>query len=188
MKKFDTYVLMLSQTFPAKHPKAGKPTGFAEKVQEALNYVEYFGTVGMLPTKCAKIHTMRTNCDMWAKRFEKIYAGKACLSLRVWSGKPYHSKQIEIARLTKDDGIGLQFVYVTDINFNDSYIDMNMVVVGEYPRGCCQLMPKFTENQIINGRILAANDGLALQDCLPFFRGHNMMEPLVIIHFTPFRY
>ena len=66
MKKFETYVIMLSQTFPAKHPKAGQPTEFAEKVQEALNYVKYHGIEGMKPTPRAKIHTMRTNWELWS--------------------------------------------------------------------------------------------------------------------------
>ena len=44
------------------------------------------------------------------------------------------------------------------------------------------------EDPIIDGRVMAKNDGLVLRDWLPFFKGHNLMEPLAIIHFTPFRY
>lgn len=177
----ETYVLTLSQTFPVKHPKAGQPTGFAEKVQEALNYVEYFGTIGMLPTKCAKIHTMRDNWELWSKRFDKIYAGKACISLRIWSGKPYHSKQIEIARLTKDDGIGLQPVYITELyHIGLPDMDVFMRVAGGY--GWRE------EDPMIDGRIMAANDGLTLQDWVPFFRKHDLSKPLALIHFTSYRY
>lgn len=178
-----TYVITLSQTFPAKHPRKGQPTGFADKVQEALNYVKYFGIEGMQPTKRAKIHTMRTNWSLWSKRFAKIYEGKACLSLRIWSGKPYHSKQIEIARLTKADGIGIQPAYIEEMQFlgNDE-IEVSMRIVGGYDSR------HIKEDPIIDGRAIAANDGLVLRDWLPFFKGHNLMEPLAIIHFTPFRY
>lgn len=178
-----TYVITLSQNFPAKHPRKGQPTGFADKVQEALNYVKYHGIEGMRPTKRAKIHTMRTNWDLWSKRFRKIYEGKACLSLRVWSGKPYHSKQIEIARLTKEDGIGIQPAYIEEMQFlgNDE-IEVRMRIVGGYDSR------HIKEDPIIDGRAIAANDGLVLRDWLPFFKGHNFMEPLAIIHFTPFRY
>ena len=180
----DTYVIMLSQTFPAKHPRKGEPTGFVDKIQEALNYVKYFGIEGMRPTKRAKIHTMRTNWNLWSRRFRKIYEGKACLSLRVWSGKPYHSKQIEIARLTKDDGIGIQPAYLEEMQLlgNDE-IEVRMRIAGGYDYRRMK-----GEDPIIDGRAIAANDGLVLRDWFPFFRGHNLSEPLAIIHFTPFRY
>ena len=95
-----TYVLMLSQFFPAYHPKAGSSTDFKNKLQAALN--------GWSDLTFAKLHTIRANYPLWKKRFEQIERGEACLSIRQWSGKPYASKQVEIARLTKDDGIGLQ--------------------------------------------------------------------------------
>ena len=179
-----TYVITLSQNFPATHPRKGQPTGFADKIQEALNYVKYFGIEGMLPTKRAKIHTMRTNWNLWSKRFLEIYEGQACLSLRVWSGKPYHSKQIEIARLTKEDGIGIQPAYIEEMQFlgNDG-IEVRMRIVGGYD----SILMK-GEDPIIDGRVIAANDGLVLRDWFPFFSGHDLSQPMAIIHFTKFRY
>lgn len=178
-----TYVITLSRNFPAKHPRKGEPTGFADKIQEALNYVKYHGVEGMKQTKRAKIHTMRTNWSLWSKRFRKIYEGKACLSLRVWSGKPYHSKQIEIARLTKEDGIGIQPAYIEEMQFlGNEEIEVRMRIAGGYDS------IRIKEDPIIDGRVMAMNDGLVLRDWLPFFKGHNLMEPLAIIHFTPFRY
>ena len=36
------------------------------------------------------------------------HLGEACLSIRQWADKPYRSTQVEIARLGKDDGVGIQ--------------------------------------------------------------------------------
>lgn len=80
-----TYYLTLSQVFPATHARAGQPTGFRENL---------FKT---------KLHTIRANYEFWKNRFEQIEKGEACLSIRQWTGKPYRSKQVEIARLTRED-------------------------------------------------------------------------------------
>ena len=90
MNDMKTYILMLSKSFPAQHPRKGEPTGFREAFRKT------------------KLHTLRANYALWAKRFEEIAAGKACLSVRQWTGAPYRSKQKELARLTREDGIGIQ--------------------------------------------------------------------------------
>lgn len=94
-----TYYLMLSQVFPVTHARAGQPTGFKEKVEAAIKQLE---------GEWWKLHTIRGNYERWEKIFDEIYNDKAYLSIRVWEGKPYRSKQIELARLTRKDGIGLQ--------------------------------------------------------------------------------
>ena len=86
-------VLTLSQQYQKGHPKDGLPTEFVEKLKS--------GT---------KLHTIRSNYELWAKRAEQINAGKMELSIRVWSGKPYRSQQVEVARLTK---LGVQRVQIT---------------------------------------------------------------------------
>lgn len=50
-----TYVLTLSHSFPANHEMHGNPTYFREK---------FYGTPGML----RKLHTIRANYTLWAKR------------------------------------------------------------------------------------------------------------------------
>lgn len=86
-----TYVIILSRYFMKEHPRAGEETHFKEKFLAG-----------------EKIHTIRRNLPLWQKRFEQINKGEACLSIRQWTGKPYASKQVELKRLTKEDGIGLQ--------------------------------------------------------------------------------
>lgn len=110
-KKLKVYVITLSRVFPVSHPKAGQPTYFKEKIYNAgvllMQALEYMMPANSTDPNC-KYHTIRANYELWRKRFEQIERGEACLSIRQWTGKPYASKQIEIARLTKDDGIGLQ--------------------------------------------------------------------------------
>ena len=133
------------------------------------------------PKVWMKLHTIRGNYELWSKRFEQIEAGNAALSIRCWSGKPYHSKQTEIVKLTKEDGIGLQKAYIDRLQYIGRN-DMNLSprVVRDYWQ---------TEDPIIDGETMAKNDGLSsLRDWMPFFNGHNISNPLAIIHFTKFRY
>lgn len=148
-----TYVLMLSKVFPAYHSKAGKPTLFAERLGKE------------------KLHTIRANYPLWKKRFEEIEQGKACLSIRQWSGQPYKSKQVEIKRLTADDGVGIQ-----KLSFDKD-------------RDGCILYKFFN----IDGRFadiqdVANNDGLFFNDWREWFKDYDLSQPMAIIHFTNFRY
>lgn len=119
------------------------------------------------PKVGVKLHTIRGNYDLWSKRFEKIYAGKACLSLRCWSGKPYHSKQMEICKLTKEDGIGLQSL--------------------EFYNGCVQ-QPILSSGRTIKAELIAKNDGLSFESWQEWFLKSDLSKPLAVIQFTKFRY
>lgn len=141
-----TYVLTVSKEFPTTHYKAGEQTCFIEKI-----------------TKGEKIHTIRDNVELWAKRAIEINAGRAVLSVRVWSGKPYRSKQIEMIEFTS---IGIQTIERTFLGFFINGYDSDVTT-----------------------KILAANDGLSSVDFEEWFKGKfKPDEPKVIIHFTDFRY
>lgn len=158
-----TYVLTLSHSFPANHAMHGKPTYFREK---------FLGTPGML----RKLHTIRANYTLWAKRFEKIAAGDACLSVREWMGAPYRSKQVEIARLTIRDGIGIQKLRIKPFQQHlNSEVYLQPFIYDE------TTMP-------VNEVTLANNDGLSLEDWKEWFKNYDLSKPLAIIHFTKFRY
>ena len=161
-----TYVITLSQVFPATHFKAGEPTGFKEKVEAAIKQLE---------GEWWKLHTIRANCELWAKRFEKIATGEACLSIRMWTGKPYRSKQVEILRLTREDGIGIQVLKIDKIPIEDCTAWYGFV------NGHTQNHNEFFET-------LAHNDGLTFDDWHEWFKGYDLSKPLAIIHFTKFRY
>lgn len=89
MKK--TYVLMLSQSFPTKHPRSGNPTGFRKKFLSG-----------------EKRHTIRANFPLWAKRIHEVQQGEAVISVRQWEARPYFSRQITIGCLTAESGTGIQ--------------------------------------------------------------------------------
>lgn len=174
MKALKVYVITLSQTFPVGHPRAGKPTYFEDKFKNArydATHIDEHTDAG-LPNYDVKLHTLRGNWELWHKRFEDIYAGKACLSVRIWSGKPYNSKQIEIARLTKEDGINVQLCcFPRD---RDGMHSMSMAVVNG--------------NKYVDGKELAKKDGLSYDDWKAWIRGYNLDEPLAIINLVNHRY
>ncbi len=154
----NTYVITLSQVFPVTHCRAGEETGFKDK---------FLAAIGKQEGDWKKLHTIRANYELWKKRFEKIAQGKACLSVRQWTGKSYASKQVEIARLTREDGIGIQKMTVA---------------------GCAVIHPMFADETAVSAKELAHNDGLSSLDWNNWFSRYDLTEPLAIIHFTSFRY
>lgn len=159
-----TYYLTLSQVFPSTHCRAGEPTEF----EAAFNAGQDLPN-GDTFAKYRKLHTIRANYDFWAKRFENIAAGKACLSIRQWVGKPYRkgSTQREIARLTREDGIGIQ----------------KLTIIG-----CATIHPKYVDGHSVTCKTLANNDGLDEADWRNWFERYDLTEPLAVIQFTKFRY
>ena len=155
---------MLSQVFPANHPKAGIHTGFQHKLQAALN--------GWSDHAFYKVHTIRANYPLWAKRFEQIERGEACLSIRQWSGKPYSSRQVEIARLTKEDGIGLQKFEVS----------ANYAGINNWQHF------KIDDRRCMSINDIPNKDGLTREDWIDWFKNYDLSKPMAIIQFTKFRY
>ena len=146
-----THVLILSQTFPKGHADEGKPTRFGASV-----------------TQQVKIHTIRDNYEEWSKKISEVLTGEAILSVRVWEGKPYRSKQMEILRLDKDSGVGIQKLH--------SFDEDTAYFVGS--KGNVLPVPL---------QELANNDGLSMNEWTGWF-ANNTKLPLAIIHFTDFRY
>lgn len=167
-----TYVLTLSKVFPSTHAHAGQLTDFKTAFNNARLCAKcQEKPKGMCMGECVvgyiKRHTIRANYDLWKKRFEQIAAGEACLSVRQWTGSPYRTKQVEIARLTREDGIGIQRLDFANLYGCDRYIvDCYDVALSH----------------------LATNDGLSIDDWLEWFKNYDLSKPLAIIHFTKFRY
>ena len=158
-------VITFSRQFPAYHPKAGQPTFFVEKILNAFDtsYMDFKTleiwrelnkdntydpenlwanlwdlNVGIQTTK-TKHHTIRSG-HRW-KVGDKF-------SPRVWSGKPYNSKQIIIAP---------DIEIVRTWNFN---IDTDGIIVfNGVPIECGK-----------NLELIAKNDGLELQDFYYWFK------------------
>lgn len=166
-----TYVITLSKRFPAGHNRAGDLTFFHEALSNALHNTEATLTVDdaddtSIKIYERKIHTIRANYPLWDKRIAEVEQGEACLSIRQWTGKPYHSKQVEIARLTKDDDVGIQ-----RLEFVNGKLGLPRIGIV-YQR----------KNEI------ALNDGLSFEDWENWFKNYDLAQPMAIIHFTKFRY
>ncbi len=165
-----TYVITLSKRFPSGHIRAGELTFFHEALANAL-----YGTEATLVVDDEedisiqifdrKIHTIRANYPLWAKRIAEVERGEACLSIRQWTGRPYNSPQVEIAKLTKKNGVGIQKAELTN--------DLAECIIGG--RHCSYVD-------------IARNDGLHPADWLDWFKGYELTQPMAIIHFTDFRY
>lgn len=144
-------VLTLSQQYQKGHPKEGLPTEFVEKLKAGV-----------------KLHTIRSNYGLWAKRAEQINAGKMELSIRVWSGKPYRSQQIEVARLTK---LGVQRVCITRMGADhEPAVEIDGRIID---RGAS---------------MLSKNDGLEYWDWFSWFLKSTTQFEGVILQFTNMRY
>lgn len=167
-----TYVITLSKKFLGRHPRAGEETNFEQKFKTGQTCAKCKKIKrGMCLGECfpytsAKLHTIRGNYELWEKRIKEVQDGNAILSVRQWTGKPYRSKQVEIACLTAADGVGLQKLYfLHPFDLQSTYV-----------------------NSRVNAKEIAANDGLSLSDWLAWFSTSKPLEPMAVIHFTQFRY
>jgi hypothetical protein len=141
-----TYVLTVSEYFPKGHIKEGQETKFVNLI-----------------ARLDKIHTIRGNYELWAKRAEKINRGEAVLSVRCWTGKPYNSKQREVLVFEKIGVEKLEFDKLLGWFINDIDSDFTL-------------------------KDFAKNDGLSVEDFKSWFKGQDFTKPKAIIHFSEFRY
>lgn len=177
-----THVLLLAKTFPAKHPKAGQPTYYKEKMHNGLLW-DKGENVGYSQNPSyaipgdiqLKLHTLRGNYGRWKKIIDEVNRGEAVLSVREWSGVPYRSTQVEIFRFTKDDHLGCQKLDLKLASFSPFYIEVDRI-------------DEERRTDTIHVGLLANNDGLSLTDWQFWFEKYDLSKPLAIIHFTNFRY
>lgn len=103
-----TIVLPVSRNYPKYHPKAGHETDFIDSILKRI-----------------KKGTIRGNYIRWLEIAYKLDEGTHILSLRYWSDKPYRSKQIEFARVSKID---IEEIFITnsvngfEITLNETYL------------------------------------------------------------------
>ena len=144
-----TFVLTVSKQFPKTHIRAGQDTNFVQNIKK------------LFAKDSKKIHTIRANFELWDSRALQINEGKAILSIRYWSDKPYNSKQIEICKLER---IGIE--KLTDPT---NFVFAN---IGD---------------KLINWETVAINDGLSFDDFCDWFKVRQK-NPMAVIHFTDFKY
>lgn len=171
-----TFVLTVSERFPKTHKRAGEQTNFVGKI-DSINCDLPF------PPYNLKIHTIRANYELWEKRFEQIKNNKAILSVRVWEGKPYNSKQKEVFRFNKANGIGIQ-----KLEWKKIPLTIPVGEIRDWIKIDGKLFAGIEEDKKEKLKILANNDGLNLQDFEDWFNNYDLSNPMAIIHFTDFRY
>ena len=147
-------VMTFSRVFPSYHPTAGEPTYFVEKILKGLPHTEMYEPegleidLGMMAEAEPKHHTIRAG-HRW-KVGDKF-------SPRVWSGKPYQSKQIIIApdiEVKKVWDFEITTAYNSEMRGDISnfiYINRKLVLLNEYEK-------------------LAKNDGLTVGDMCEWFK------------------
>lgn len=197
MKKF---VIVLARTFPKGHSRYGDTTNFRCSFIRGIGCksCSYHGSCLRTDSYCnnvcevgrcesSKIHTIRGNYELWERRFKEIEEGKACLSIREWSGTPYRSNQIEIGLLTSSDNVGIQKLLLRKSEWIDEDNEKHYCYWAE------------VDGKEVNLDELAKNDGFSdVGDYVTWFYpdierqspdkdGFKHLE-LVIIHFTGFRY
>lgn len=172
-----TYQLMIAESFPKWHSRAGEPTYFVDKIQNAkVQIINPFWGADLLPEREVKkkLHTFRGDYAKWRKRFDKIERGEACLSVRVWAGVPYRSDQRVICNLSKDDGIGLQLLQFHEPGktftwVGEPHVDGKRVGVAQF----------------------ANNDGLTVEDWIRWLLEapkSDLTQDFALIQLTDFRY
>jgi hypothetical protein len=92
-------IITFSRIFPSYHPKAGQPTFFVEKIWESL-YLSHFVETGYFDKMLSAGFNIGQH-GIYEPKHHTIRSGHRWkagdwFSPRVWSGKPYHSKQIII--------------------------------------------------------------------------------------------
>lgn len=152
-------VITFSRTYPSYHPKAGQPTYFIEKFLSSILDADHIAqhyrnleilksiggyditTLDLRPIECfkPKHHTIRAG-HRWK-------AGD-WFSPRVWSGKPYNSKQVQFA---------------PDIQVKKTW---DIEVDGD---GCIWIVSDTDNEDPIILEALAKNVGLTLDDLQAWF-------------------
>jgi len=162
-------VITFSRTFPKTHPRAGEPTYFMERIWKMLTTgnlrdTEY-SVWANVPRKMKDGHWQLPHLwrdqmadDNFLPKFHTIRAGNRwkvgeLFSPRVWSGKPYASKQIAFAPPIKIEKIW--DISIKIVNGEDVTVKLNnrSILLQD-------LMP------------IALNDGLELNDFVAWFNLH----------------
>lgn len=160
-------VLIFSQQFPAYHPRAGQPTNFVKKIWEGIylkhtEWDQFHGIAAMFGLFQHGMYTPKHHTIRAGHRFKP----GDWFSPRVWSGKPYRSKQIIIAP-------DLQVKKTWDFEFFNQKAIINGAFWGEfkYP---CYFDPKFN--------LLAQNDGLTDDDFQAWFNYKPFSGQIICWH------
>jgi len=172
-------VLTFSRVFPSYHPRKGEPTYFVEKIWNSLwlngkRDIDYKMVCDLNPDKDIWDYWMKIERLEQNPKHHTIRAGHRWkvgdkFSPRVWSGKPYQSKQIIIA-----PDIEVKKVWDFKINVDDDYV---LMTIDDWPL--------FEENMTFQSHFdaleeLAKNDGLTSDDFKSWFKYPSNFDGQII--------
>lgn len=152
-------IITFSRYFPAYHPRKGEPTYFVEGLWESIRNNE---NINSPQYQFMKFESDIMRWKQYQPKHHTIRAGNRWkvgdkFSPRVWSGKPYNSKQIIIApdiEIKKVWDIEIvSHVGWTEYILNGTAVYFNII--------------QFAER-------LAANDGLNITDFMDWFNPHQI--------------
>lgn len=155
-------VITFSRVFPSYHQRKGEPTNFIRSIWEGLDLLNLLHTLddSLLEDETESFYRK----NQYNPKYHTIRAGNRWkvgdwFSPRVWSGRPYNSKQIVIA-----PDIQIKRVFDFKIEIDNDYI---CVLIDDYPF--------YEENKNLVTQIdaletLAQNDGLSISDFKNWFR------------------
>jgi len=155
-------ILTFSRQFPVKHPRAGQPAFFVESILTTLGFNirtipdiirPYINDFAVMDGTSAKGHTIRAG--------DRFKPGDM-VSLRVWSGKPYASKQIEFGQ------VEVKKTWNFDLIKDQVSVEWR---INDQFKGYYTLV---TASQSKNPGLfkVARNDGLLLEDFVAWFAVH----------------
>lgn len=155
IRKTMSKVITFSRVFPAYHPKAGELTHFVEKIWTSINanVAEADGLPDERERYCFEKYSPKHHTIRSGNRFK---AGEY-FSPRVWSGKPYNSKQIIIAPDLKIEKAWNVEVEKDSFRNDDGAITVitKIIIEGKHKTEYYEM--------------LAQNDGLTLNDLCCWF-------------------
>jgi hypothetical protein len=143
-------VITFSRVFPSYHPRAGEPTGFIPKVWSSLLFdckMQFDLDMPELESEIRNYYTTPLEYKHHTIRAGHRFKVGDYFSPRVWSDKPYRSKQIQFA-----PDIEIKKVYSFSIGLAAIYVDQQ----------------RWIDKSFIGE--IAANDGLDAQDFLDWFQ------------------
>lgn len=164
-------VITFSEFYPKYHPKAGEPTFFVEKVLLSMNYLHTLGLRYFLlnnPEVYGKYMHRALCSDDIIPKYHTIRRGNRWkvgdwFSPRIWSGKPYRSKQIQFA---PDIQVKKVWKLVVRASTHSSWVCFS---IGSYDETQWVHLMGTTETNR-----LALNDGLEPKDFKDWFRIPSM--------------
>lgn len=140
-------VIIFSTTFPSYHPSKGNPTYFVEGFYKSLYAMK------CIPKELEGVFNHNVFINGYSKnhtiRGGKRWKAGDSFSPRIWSGKPYKSKQIILAPDTE-----IKQVFDFEIKGREIYID-NKLYFSSFSGDLMQL---------------ANNDGLNVKDFVYWFK------------------